>query len=334
MRVRPIRDFHLHSTFSDGTPRPAALSRQAKQQGLQEIALCDHDVYQGVVPAGQTATNVGLGFLNGIELSTLFHDRVAHVLGLGFDVRDFAAHCELNERLTFIHQAMRQRVEQMCLATQQNPIRISTPQEPEVRISLSFKEINRFVQKSFEGIFAAGHFNLALIQTLTSRIPTINLDGLSLSSVFCTQKETALAAFEKQNPGMSLMANQELLGIYSSQKALVASSFFSLSEAVSLLLSLGALPGIAHPGEPANGINNEDFPEIIGTGIKFIEGYSPKHSAAQIAFYERIAQENALLLTGGSDYHGEDVTPDRQIGMLNSTTPLKSASIQEILARR
>ena len=36
-------DYHIHTTFSDGQMKPAALVRQAKELGFETIAITDHD---------------------------------------------------------------------------------------------------------------------------------------------------------------------------------------------------------------------------------------------------------------------------------------------------
>jgi hypothetical protein len=44
-----------------------------------------------------------------------------------------------------------------------------------------------------------------------------------------------------------------------------------------------------------------------------LEAYYPEHTQAMINFYLGLAQKHNLLVTGGSDYHG-DVKPEVKIG--------------------
>jgi predicted metal-dependent phosphoesterase TrpH len=61
-------DLHVHSTASDGTDRPAALTAAARLAGLDVIALTDHDTTGGWA-AAVAAAPAGLTVVAGIELS-------------------------------------------------------------------------------------------------------------------------------------------------------------------------------------------------------------------------------------------------------------------------
>lgn len=78
-------DLHLHSTASDGTVSPAEVARRAAAEGLDGIALTDHDTVDGVEEAATEARRLGLRFLVGAELSANEPDRSVHVLAYGFD---------------------------------------------------------------------------------------------------------------------------------------------------------------------------------------------------------------------------------------------------------
>lgn len=78
-------DLHSHSTFSDGTLPPAALAQRAHARGIQTWALTDHDEIAGLTQAQQAATELGMGFLSGVEISVNFASATVHIVGLGFD---------------------------------------------------------------------------------------------------------------------------------------------------------------------------------------------------------------------------------------------------------
>lgn len=78
-------DLHSHSTFSDGTLPPAALAQRAHARGIQTWALTDHDEIAGLAQAQQAATELGMGFLSGVEISVNFASATVHIVGLGFD---------------------------------------------------------------------------------------------------------------------------------------------------------------------------------------------------------------------------------------------------------
>jgi len=85
----PTFDLQSHSTWSDGTLRPAEVVRLARDAGVELLALTDHDTVDGVDEALAAAAREGLRLVPATELSALDGDREdLHVLGYGIDHRD------------------------------------------------------------------------------------------------------------------------------------------------------------------------------------------------------------------------------------------------------
>jgi len=78
-------DLHCHSTISDGTLPPADVVRRAVANGVDLLALTDHDDIAGLAEARATAEELGLPFLNGAELSVSWRDTTIHIVGLRLD---------------------------------------------------------------------------------------------------------------------------------------------------------------------------------------------------------------------------------------------------------
>lgn len=87
-------DLHLHSDHSDGTESPAEVVRQAHGYGVRTMALTDHDRSTGWAEAGDTAVELGMTFIPGMELSAKHEWRSVHVLGYLFDPDDAALRAE------------------------------------------------------------------------------------------------------------------------------------------------------------------------------------------------------------------------------------------------
>jgi predicted metal-dependent phosphoesterase TrpH len=64
------------------------LVKRAKDNGVQLWALTDHDEIAGLDLAHQTAQDLGLPFVNGVEISVSFAGVTVHIVGLGFDRRN------------------------------------------------------------------------------------------------------------------------------------------------------------------------------------------------------------------------------------------------------
>jgi predicted metal-dependent phosphoesterase TrpH len=73
-------------------------------------------------------------------------------------------------------------------------------------------------------------------------------------------------------------------------------------EIIELLLKAEAIPVLAHPF-----LSHRDdlIPDLVKAGLKGIEVYHSAHNPQMVAHYKRIAQKHHLLITGGSDCHGE-----------------------------
>ena len=78
-------DLHSHSTLSDGTLSPEALVRRARAQGVDVLALTDHDVTDGLSEAVVTAAEVGLRLVPGVEISVTWSGVTFHIVGLNVD---------------------------------------------------------------------------------------------------------------------------------------------------------------------------------------------------------------------------------------------------------
>lgn len=76
-------DLHTHTTASDGQYFPSELVQMAKQQGLETIAVTDHDTVDGLREAVRAGEQHGLRVIPGIELSAKEY-HTFHILGYGF----------------------------------------------------------------------------------------------------------------------------------------------------------------------------------------------------------------------------------------------------------
>jgi predicted metal-dependent phosphoesterase TrpH len=92
--------------------------------------------------------------------------------------------------------------------------------------------------------------------------------------------------------------------------AYVAKHTVTLEEASSIVRDAGGVIVLAHPGT----LNRDQhIPAWSRRGLDGIEVWHAKHDAAAVARYKGFAQLHGLLMTGGSDFHGER-TPDISIG--------------------
>lgn len=80
-------DLHSHSTFSDGSFSAAELVCQARELGLQGLAITDHDWLGQLSEVRATARELGFPVLAGVEVSAFdpVRGRKVHMLGFGLE---------------------------------------------------------------------------------------------------------------------------------------------------------------------------------------------------------------------------------------------------------
>ncbi|KAF0111958.1 MAG: cyclic nucleotide-regulated nucleotidyltransferase [Chloroflexi bacterium] len=78
-------NFHCHTIFSDGEQTPEALAGNLASEGVRYAALTDHDTIEGLPRFQDALKKRGIAFLPGVELTTRFNGREAHLLGYGID---------------------------------------------------------------------------------------------------------------------------------------------------------------------------------------------------------------------------------------------------------
>ena len=87
-------------------------------------------------------------------------------------------------------------------------------------------------------------------------------------------------------------------------------------ECIELIKNSGGKVILAHPKSLE--LSELDFlkllREMISNGLDGIEVYHSSHSQEEIKYYKNIADKYNLLISGGSDFHGESVKPGIELG--------------------
>lgn len=94
--------------------------------------------------------------------------------------------------------------------------------------------------------------------------------------------------------------------------AYVCNFRFSPSEAIKLIKEINGIPVLAHPYT----LNKDELiPDFVDCGLMGLEVYYSEHTQAMINFYLGLARKYNLLITGGSDCHG-NAKPEVKIGSI------------------
>ncbi len=258
-----VRDFHSHTTASDGSLSPKQLVLAAKRAGVKTIAITDHDSTSGVDEAVAEGKKLGVNVIAGVELTA--HDyetgKKVEVKGLGID----HGHPAIKNELAKLQAYRKQYAQKIIAKLRERGFEIPARTE------------KQFVQNC-----------------------TITRGTISKRLLLPTPRNRAL--FEKMfgKEMQPAAVFQELLG--AGKPAHVQWEYrFSVQAAIKAVKAAGGLADIAHPG--VSGLEQEDLERYKKMGAQSIEIYHPRHTPAQVKKYEKIAIKLGLGTTSGTDFH-------------------------------
>lgn len=284
-------DLHTHSTASDGTDRPEALARLAKDAGLTAFALTDHDTTAGLAQAQAAARKLGVGFVPGIELSadpaSLAYanapsttdenngvpsadvPRIGTLHLLGYHIQ----HDDLG--LAKISQQQREA------RAQRNPMIIAKLQEQGVRIE--YEDVLR-VAGSTDATEPTGQALASEPIVGRPHIAQVLLDKGYVRSIH--------EAFSRYiGVGGAAYARKDLL---------------AAADAIQAIHAAGGVAVLAHPVQlrMASDDLEHAVAKLADIGLDGIETCHSDHEPGDIARFTALAEQFNMLATGGSDYHG------------------------------
>lgn len=90
--------------------------------------------------------------------------------------------------------------------------------------------------------------------------------------------------------------------------AFVARKKLTPEMAIQMILDAGGVPVIAHPTLYKLKVKALDklVEELAAAGLKGIEGVYSMYAPHEVSYLKEIAQKHNLIITGGSDYHGDN----------------------------
>ena len=86
----------------------------------------------------------------------------------------------------------------------------------------------------------------------------------------------------------------------------------SFAEGVQQIREAGGIASLAHPIRVAGDVAGM-MPELCAAGLSAIEAYHSDHGAEETEYYEGLAKQYGMLVTGGSDFHGA-MKPEVRLG--------------------
>ena len=257
-----IIDLHVHSTESDGTLTPEDLVAEAKKAELAAFALTDHDTCQGVGKAMPLAASAGIELIPGIELSTDYHGKEVHIVGLYIDIE--------NEQL---------------------------------------------LKKTAEYRKGRSERNALMVEALQKEGLSITMEELVAENPDCVITRANIARFLYEHGQMKSVREAFDRYIGDHCKCYVGRLKVASTDAVRLIKEAGGTAILAHP--LLYGLSNTNLQKMIDelkpAGLDGLEAIYSTYTTGEEQQMKRLARENGLLISGGSDFHGSN-KPDIALG--------------------
>jgi predicted metal-dependent phosphoesterase TrpH len=284
-------DLHCHTTVSDGGDAPAELVEKAAGAGLDAIAVTDHDNDSGCDEAVAAGERLGVEVVRGVEISC--------------DVDDLRARgYEPSSRPTM-------HLLGYFIPAEENPLSSALAELQRVRAERNHRIVERLnelgIPMTFEEVESeAGG-------------PGAQIGRPHFAAVLV--RRGVVSGFQA--------AFDEYLA--KGAKAYVARKLYRPVDAVELMLGSGAVPVLAHPFTLfiASDELERFVHDLAAAGLKGIEGYHGDLPEADQQLYRDLGARKGLLVTGGSDYHG-DMRPDRPLGGGRHGVPVPASCLEEL----
>lgn len=253
-------DLHIHSVYSDGTYTVEQILESAKQLGLKQISITDHNILTGSIEASKISD---IDFIIGTELSVDYHGVEVHLLAYFPNDSDYKnVQFVINEGEIYKKIAIMETIENLNA----------------MGIELEVTELSKYTK----GIINRVHICMALKDK--GYINSIN------------------EGFEKY--------------VGDNCPAFVERKTVPIQEAIDAVHKDGGIAIIAHPYEynelkPLDNFLNDIIDKIDG-----IECFHPSANSENSKFLIEFAQKYEKIITGGSDFHGDN-KPNIVIDMMN-----------------
>lgn len=277
-------DLHTHTTVSDGGDSPRELVEKAAAVGLDAIAVTDHDNDSGCAEAVQVGREVGVEVVRGVEISC----DVGALKDLGLAPAQRPTMHLLGYFIPETDNPLSAGLSELQDARANRNVRI-VERLNELGIPLTFDEVEQEAGGPGAQI-GRPHFAAVLV------------------------RHGAVSDYQS--------AFDEYLA--KGAKAYLDRKLYSPAAAIALMRSAGAVPVLAHPFTLY--LSRDDLERfvdgLVEAGLLGIEGYHGDMPADEQDVFRALGDEKGLIVSGGSDYHG-DMRPDRSMpgGRYNVKVP-------------
>lgn len=266
-------DMHMHSTYSDGRNNVGELVRLIKDANLKAAVLTDHDRIGGSEEFIISCEKNGIDSMPGIEISstdTTSHPQTIDVLGYGFVTETL-----LNNHNNILKHNLDARIKQI----------------EEVLELFREMGVANFTLESLKT-----HFDLPVEAANKYWLIALRVD--SLSNLLGVPAALEIARKELKKGGSFFVEREH---------------YISTNKAINAIIQSGGIAVWAHPTKTLEKLEKYENPKwvfsaildrMVNEGLRGIEVHTP-YGDTHRNFLLNCARKHQLIVTGGSDYHGE-----------------------------
>lgn len=292
--MNKIIDLHMHTNNSDGTLSPKEVIDEAKKNGVSVISITDHDTIDAYTDElFEYAKSKNIELITGIEVSTKSHGVGIHVLGYNIDIHNNEFRDNLFKLRNIRHKYLHDVGEKL----------------EELGYVLNVEELDKIKSVT------KAHIALDIVNNPVNR-------------------EKLLRDFNKvPNKGefIETIMNEGC-------PAYVKKELVTPSDAAKIIRQAGGKVVLAHPVAyiHQDNLKDNDILEIIkemnadGIEANYMFYDTERNKFDEVEKWNKIARENNLLATIGSDFHNKEDN-HRMIGLINENIHLTDAQIDKII---
>ena len=337
-------NFHMHTVFSDGASEPEELVRAVyDERDLEFFAVTDHDTLSGIEPVFRCMRRYervhgrrGKTFVPGVELSAEdpVTGRPVHLIGLfphitGEHYREGLARIE-----TVLGPHCRSRTDRRGVRDLDARVRCAHElnldgladrfHSPEEVIRLLRSRADALARGCFERAGKAGDVvrcpipvtYQVLVDHWQELVPTSTREKIGLYTLRPDDEKRTRLMRIYLSEGMSERDAEARAAVTQGILATCAkppSRDVTPVEGLMLLRKAGAVTFLAHPAVDHEIVEYDTFDQavllpLLNAGLDGIEVWYPYGAEIRdeaVARYEHIARSRGVLMSGGTDYHGD-----------------------------
>lgn len=292
--MEKIIDLHIHTTMSDGALTPIEVIDEAVNNGVDTIAIADHDTIDAYTKElFDYAKDKNINIINAVEISTKMNKVGIHVLGYNFDINNKLLKDKLfslrNARHDYLYN-VNDKLSELGYVLNINELdKIDAVTKAHIALDIINNSINKdLLLKTFGYIPSKGEF-----------IETIMNEGCP-----AFVEKTSITPIEAAN----LIRSAGGKVVLAHPVAYSYEDNLSDKEIISLI--------------------NEIKPDGIEADYIYIDRYNNKINDSDK--WNKIASDLNLMVTIGSDFHNmDDIHP--KIGLINEDVNINNSIIDEII---